>query len=155
MYRFADIIGLCMDIYHELLVEHYRSSPYRGTVNQASFTVNTLNPSCGDSITMTGMVTAGKIDQVLFDGAGCVISQATASLLCQATIGKSLAEVERYATTDIMALIGISLGPTRLKCALLALEALHVGLIEYRAHETKESHARSCQSSSSTTTGSP
>jgi len=141
-----------MNIYHELLVEHYRYSPYRGTVNQPSFTINTMNPSCGDSITMAGVISAGTLEQLLFDGAGCVISQATASLLCQATVGKLLADVERYDTTDIIALIGMPLGPTRLKCALLPLDALRAGLIQYRAQSTKENDARSCQSSSSTTT---
>ncbi len=115
-------------LYQEIILDHYRNPRNRKVVEQPDFTSTQHNPSCGDSITWQGRVSGGRVIAVGFDGAGCVISQATASLLSEAVLTKSLEEIVGLDAAFITALIGISLGPTRLKCALLSLEALKDGV---------------------------
>ena len=77
--------------------------------------------------------------KLVFSGSGCVISQATASMLTEHCIGKNVEEVLALTKDDILKLIGIELGPVRLKCALLALQALQQGIIEFENCEKKGS----------------
>jgi nitrogen fixation NifU-like protein len=73
-------------------------------------------------------ITDGRIEKVRFSGAGCSISQASASMLCEAVEGKTLDEVRRFGREQVLEMIGIDLGPVRLKCALLALKTLKAGI---------------------------
>lgn len=114
--------------YHTLLYEHYRNPRYKGTLAQCTFESGTYNPSCGDVVLFQGIVVDNQLMQVAFDGKGCVISMATASLLSEHVLTKSLEEIAALGTQDILTLIGMPLGPTRLRCALLPLEALQKGL---------------------------
>ena len=77
----------------------------------------------------------GKIIDVGFDGSGCVISQATTSMLTEFCKGKSIDDVLALTKTDITNLIGVELGPNRLKCALIGLQVLQEALRKF-----KESH---------------
>lgn len=117
-----------MNVYHAQLLDHYRNPRNRGTLEQPTFTVQENNPLCGDQITMCGTVTDSKLTQVAFIGYGCVISQATASLLTEHVLQKSIGAIVALTAQDITNLIGMDLGPTRLKCALLPLQALLRGL---------------------------
>lgn len=119
-------------IYQEQLLDHYRSSRFRGILERPDFAFDTHNPSCGDRVVMQGRVVEGKLAEVRFEGAGCVISQATASMLAQAVTEKTLDDVQKMTVEDLVLLVGVPLGPVRLKCALLALEALHAGIASYR-----------------------
>jgi nitrogen fixation NifU-like protein len=69
-----------------------------------------------------------RVSEVAFDGHGCAISQATADLLAESIIGKSLDEVKQIGKQDILDMLGIELGPVRLKCALLSLKVLKAGV---------------------------
>jgi nitrogen fixation NifU-like protein len=75
----------------------------------------------------------GFLVEIAFDGVGCVISQATASLLAEHVKEKPLELILALNTQTIVALIGMDLGPTRLKCALLSLYALQEGVTTYCA----------------------
>jgi nitrogen fixation NifU-like protein len=135
-------------MYQERLIEHYKYSPYRGRLQSPSFVSDHHNPSCGDSVYLTGDIRDGKMAQLLFEGKGCVISQAAASFLCNLCSGKSLEELARYNAADMLQLVGIPLGPTRLRCALLVLDALHAGLtVYYRSslHKKEGDDAESCK----------
>jgi len=126
-----------MNLYQEELMDHYRNPRNRGEVDQPDFTSGQVNPSCGDSVMMTGCITNGVVQSCFFTGSGCVISQATASMLTQACMGKTVAEVADLDTAFILNLTGLELGPTRLKCALLALQALQEGVKVYvESHQT-------------------
>lgn len=70
----------------------------------------------------------GKVEAVRFSGKGCSISKASASMLTEAVEGKTLEEVKRLGREDVLELLGIELGPVRLKCALLALKTLKLGI---------------------------
>ena len=69
-----------------------------------------------------------KVTEGRFDGKGCAISQASADLLIESVIGKSLEDVKKLNKQDILDLLGIELGPVRLKCALLSLKVLKAGV---------------------------
>ena len=68
------------------------------------------------------------VDQVAFKGRGCAISQASASMLTEMIEGKTLAEVKEIKKDDILEMLGIEIGPVRMKCALLSLKALKAGI---------------------------
>lgn len=119
------------ELYQAVLMDHYRTSPSRGTLENPDFSSGVVNPSCGDAITIEGNVANDAIVTMRFQGTGCVISQATASLLCEKVMGKKIDVAQGFTKDDILRLVGIPVGPTRLRCALLSLEALHKGLNEY------------------------
>jgi nitrogen fixation protein NifU and related proteins len=117
-----------MNIYQATLMDHYRNPRNRGTLPNPDFSSDQHNPSCGDQVCMAGMVTNGIITQLAFEGKGCVISQAAASLLTMHSVGKTRDMVMAMDGAAMQQLIGMELGPTRLKCALLPLQALQEGL---------------------------
>jgi len=118
-------------LYQDLLVEHFKYPENKKELPQANFTVHEHNPSCGDRISMQGIITDNILSDVGFGGAGCVISQASASMLTQDCLGKSITAILALTPEYMTALVGIPLGPTRLKCALISLQALQQGLREY------------------------
>lgn len=127
-----------MDLYQQELMDHYRNPRNRGHLEHADFVSREHNPSCGDAIAMEGVVENGVIKKLVFTGQGCVISQATGSLLTQACCGKSLDEIMQLGEPFIRQLLGIELGPTRLRCALLALQALQQGIHAYQTTGRQE-----------------
>ncbi len=117
------------DLYREVIIEHYKNPSYRGKLdpNDISFADN--NPLCGDHIQIDLRVgTDGKVSDARFDGHGCAISQASADLLIESIIGKPLEEVKKLNKDSVLELLGIDLGPVRLKCALLSLKVLKAGV---------------------------
>lgn len=123
-----------MNLYHELLLDHYKYPRHKGTLENPDFSSGQYNPSCGDRIAFQGKVSDGIITQIVFEGSGCVISLATTSLLSEHVINKPLSFVQNLTAEDMLKMIGIDeLGPTRLKCVLLPLEALQEGIKAYLA----------------------
>lgn len=118
-----------MSIYQEIILEHASRPRNAGTIPNASNTVTVHNPLCGDRIRMDILEENGRIVDIRFSGKGCAISQASASLLTDAARGKPKEELKKMTKKDMMKLLGIELGPNRLKCALLPLEALKKLLI--------------------------
>ncbi|MCG9126235.1 SUF system NifU family Fe-S cluster assembly protein [Candidatus Poribacteria bacterium] len=116
-----------MNIYQEELLDHYENPSNYGTLPNPDISHEEDNPLCGDKIRMDLMVDDGTIKEVRFSGHGCTISQAAASMLTEKIEGKSLEEIKNLSRDDIMDMIGIPLGPVRVKCALLALKVLKAG----------------------------
>jgi len=116
------------DLYRENILEHYKHPRNRGTLEHPDITYEDANPLCGDKIRMDINVKDGKIADVRFSGQGCSISQAAASMLCEAIEGKPLEEVKQLGRDDMLEMLGIELGPVRLKCGLLALKTLKAGV---------------------------
>jgi nitrogen fixation NifU-like protein len=117
------------DLYREIIVEHYKSPQYRGHLDPHDIAFADENPLCGDHIEITLRVDGqGRITQAAFDGHGCAISQASADLLIESIHGKTLEEVKAMTKDDVLDLLGIQLGPVRLKCALLSLKVLKAGV---------------------------
>ena len=93
------------------------------------YTYEDDNPLCGDRIRIDVRVDAqNRVTEAAFSGQGCAISQASADLLTESIVGKTLDEVKELSKDDILELLGIALGPVRLKCALLSLKVLKAGI---------------------------
>ena len=117
------------DLYREIIIEHYKNPGYRGHLDPHDIAFEDNNPLCGDHIRVELRVDAdGKVSDARFDGHGCAISQSSADLLMEFVIGKPLDEVKQLSKQDILDLLGIELGPVRLKCALLSLKVLKAGV---------------------------
>ncbi len=117
------------DLYREVIIEHYKNPSYRGRLDPHDISFADNNPLCGDHIQIDLRVDGeGKVSEARFDGHGCAISQASADLLIESVIGKPLEEIKKLSKKDILEMLGIDLGPVRLKCALLSLKVLKAGV---------------------------
>ena len=117
------------DLYREVIIEHYKNPSHRGRLDPHDISFADNNPLCGDHIQIDLRVDDdGLVSDARFDGHGCAISQASADLLIESIIGKSLEEVKKLNKESILELLGIDLGPVRLKCALLSLKVLKAGV---------------------------
>lgn len=117
------------DLYREIIIDRYKNPQFRGHLDPNDIHFEDDNPLCGDHIEITLRVDgADRVTEALFQGKGCAISLASADLLIESIIGKSLDEVKQLTKQDILDLIGIELGPVRLKCALLSLKVLKAGV---------------------------
>ncbi len=114
-----------MDIYQDLILDHYHHPHNRGKIDKPDKSVTVNNPLCGDKIAVTIAFNKEKVKDIKFNGEGCVISQASASMLTDYVKGKSKQELKKLDSKFIMKMLGIDLGINRIKCALLSLEALH------------------------------
>jgi len=117
------------DLYREVIIEHYKNPTYRGHLDPHDIQFADNNPLCGDHIEIT-LQTAddGTVKDARFDGHGCAISQASADLLVESIIGKPLDQVKQLDKQYMLDMLGIELGPVRLKCALLSLKVLKAGV---------------------------
>ena len=117
------------DLYREVIIEHYKNPAFRGRLNPKDISFEDSNPLCGDHIVIDLKVDENNnVADARFDGHGCAISQASADLLLESIIGKSVDEVKALNKQTILDLLGIDLGPVRLKCALLSLKVLKAGV---------------------------
>ena len=131
------------ELYQEVILDHSRHPRHHGVLEDASHKAEGYNPLCGDRVTVYLKLDAdGRVDDIKFQGKGCAISQASASMMTQLLKGRSRAEVEALARRftemlhgddtaardaalgDLRALAGVSRLPVRLKCAMLAWGAL-------------------------------
>lgn len=117
------------DLYRELIIERNRSPHYRGELDPNDYSFQDENPLCGDNIRIDVRTDEnGVITEAAFSGHGCAISQASTDLLIEFVIGKSVEDVKKLTKDDVLDLLGIQLGPVRLKCALLPLKVIKAGV---------------------------
>jgi nitrogen fixation protein NifU and related proteins len=117
------------DLYRELIIERYKNPIYRGRLDPHDFSFEDENPLCGDHLRIEVQVDGSDhVTDARFDGHGCAISQASADLLLESIQGKTLDEVKALTKEDVLDLLGLELGPVRLKCALLSLKVLKAGV---------------------------
>lgn len=116
------------DLYREVIIERYKNPQYRGILDPHDISFEDENPLCGDHIRVDLRVNEqGLVTEAAFSGNGCAISQASADLLMETAIGKSLEDLKKLTKQDVLDNLGIELGPVRLKCALLSLKVLKAG----------------------------
>jgi nitrogen fixation protein NifU and related proteins len=117
------------DLYREVIIEHYKNPGYRGHLDPHDIQFADSNPLCGDHIEITLRTDdSSMVTDARFEGRGCAISQASADLLIESIIGKPIEEIKKLNKQDILDMLGIDLGPVRLKCALLSLKVLKAGV---------------------------
>jgi nitrogen fixation NifU-like protein len=117
------------DLYRELIIDRYKNPYYRGELDPNDYTYEDDNPLCGDHIRIDIRVDDNDIvTEAVFNGRGCSISQASADILVESIHGMSLVDVKQMNKDDVLDMLGINLGPVRLKCALLSLKVLKGGV---------------------------
>ena len=118
------------DIYRENILDHYRHPRNFGKLENPDIDEKRGNPFCGDEISVTVKFSLDrkKVEKINFQGVGCAVSMASASLLTEYITGKSVREIMSLKKEKVIELLGIELSPTRLKCALLALETIQFAL---------------------------
>jgi nitrogen fixation NifU-like protein len=117
------------DLYRELIIDRYKNPLYRGELDPHDISFEDDNPLCGDHIRIELRLDADEhVTDAVFSGEGCAISQASADLLIESVQGMELDEVKALTKEDVLDLLGIELGPVRLKCALLSLKVLKAGV---------------------------
>jgi nitrogen fixation NifU-like protein len=100
----------------------------KGTLDPHDISYEDDNPLCGDRLRIDVRIGAdGRVSEAAFSGQGCAISQASADLLTESIIGKSLDDIRAIGKDDILEMLGIDLSAVRLKCALLSLKVLKAG----------------------------
>ena len=117
------------DLARELIIDRYKNPRFRGELDPHDITYHDDNPVCGDHLRIDLRVDENNVvTEAAFSGEGCSISLASADLVVESIIGKPLDEVKQLSKEDVLELLGIELGPVRLKCALLSLKVLKGGI---------------------------
>ena len=117
-----------MDIYREQILDHYRHPHNWGLQEGSDVQERGYNSLCGDEVTVQLSLNQDSVQSMRFEGKGCAVSMAAASLLSDYVTGKSVEEVRQIDAEQIQTLLGTQLPPVRLKCGLLALKAVQLGL---------------------------
>lgn len=125
-------------MYQEVILDHYKHPHHKGLQEQFDTEVHHVNPTCGDEVTLRVRVRDGAVDEVSYDGQGCSISQASASVMTDLVTGRSVDEAialqeeflalmqgrgqvepDEERLEDAVAFSGVAKYPARVKCALL------------------------------------
>ncbi len=120
------------ELYREAILDHYRRPRNRGDIPDAQIKFRDTNPLCGDVIEFHIKVDGNNtVQDVRFNGEGCAISQASASMMTQLIKGKNMEWFKQLGKKDVLKMMGIDPGPTRIKCALLPLKVVKAGVYQY------------------------
>ena len=129
-------MDLAEDMYKEELLEHYKHPQNHGKIEGADVEYKDFNPVCGDEIKIF-MKVDGVVENIKFEGKGCAISQAAASILTEHLKRKQLDAVKKMSSEDMLELLPIELSYLRIKCGLLALKAVQKGLLIYEGKNVR------------------
>lgn len=134
-------------LYRQVIMDHYKNPRNKGKLDDGTFTIDMNNPTCGDRINLTMKVEDGVVKDAKFEGEGCSISMASASMMTQTIKGKDIETALKLSKIfsdmmqgkeydddidlgDIEALQGVAKFPARIKCATLSWKAMEKGLKE-------------------------
>ena len=130
-------------LYTEIIIDEARNARNEGTIENPDISQHDSNPMCGDSITLQVKVDDNSISDIKWSGDGCTICKACTSVLTQLTKGKELDYVKNLKKEEILSELGleylIKQSPVRIKCALLSLKVLKLGLYTYLAKKLRDS----------------
>ncbi len=127
------------ELYQEHILDHYEDPFHRGTLSSATHAHEDKNPLCGDVVRIELELDAeGKISDLYFSGDGCVISQASASMLLETMYGKTVDELKEFSADDMLELYGPRLTPNRQKCCLLSWKVIQSAVHSPVGNKTAE-----------------
>jgi len=127
------------ELYKEHILDHYRNPRNKGALRHFDIKQESVNPSCGDTLVLYVLFDdSGRVKESAFEGSGCAISQAGASLLTEKIKGMTREALEKMMPKTVYELFGISIGPAREPCALLAYNAMKKGLEQHLNHKPKK-----------------
>jgi nitrogen fixation NifU-like protein len=118
------------DLYRENILDHYGNPRNEGVLEDADISHERQNPVCGDVVRLDIKLENGKVKEARFQGQGCVISMASASMFTEKIKGKTISELQELDEDDIFDMLGVELGPSRFHCAVLPLRVLEEALAE-------------------------
>lgn len=118
------------DWYHHRIMDHYRNRRHSTPLPDPMVRHTEANPLCGDSLTADIIIRDGLVADIALHGSGCVMSQASASLLSQEIYSRSIAECMQFSDADILKLVGVEVGPMRMGCVTLSLRAVQKGIAQ-------------------------
>lgn len=124
---------LHMKLYNELLIEHYHHPRNYKRLDHPDYHATVVNPLCGDKLYLDVKTNNSVITEIGFKGEGCIISMSSASMLFDKMIQQKIDYLASISQKDVEDLIQLNLGPNRMKCALLPLEALKIIVDHYQA----------------------
>lgn len=119
---------MSFDLYREVILEHSQHPQNYGKLRKSTHIATELNPLCGDEVTLYLIIKNDIIKDVRFEGNGCAISQASASVFTELIKGLTVHKAAAISRVQILAELGIDPPPARLRCALLSLEVLRKAL---------------------------
>jgi nitrogen fixation NifU-like protein len=119
------------DLYQREILEHAKYPRNSGQLPNPTIVREEVNPLCGDKLRFDLLIEEGAIKDVRFSGRGCAISQAAASMLTERVKGASIENARAISKEEMLDMLGIPIGYSRLKCALLGLKALKVAVYSY------------------------
>jgi nitrogen fixation protein NifU and related proteins len=122
---------MSIDMYQDNILDHYENPRNFGHLKKPDVKSHDTNPLCGDMFDMEFIFKDGKIYDVKFSGHGCAISTASASMLTEKIKGMGIEEIKKLEKDDILELLGIELSHVRIKCAMLPLKVLKLGVYDY------------------------
>jgi nitrogen fixation NifU-like protein len=127
------------DLYRDNLLDHYENPRHHGEIDHADISHEESNPLCGDKIRVDIKLSEDgtQIVDIAFNGDGCIISQASASMLMEEVAGKPITVVQKLERQDVLNMVGVPLTAARVKCALLGLKVLKTGLYQYLVDHNK------------------
>jgi nitrogen fixation NifU-like protein len=115
-------------IYHGKVLDHAKNPRNRGVLEPADYSYEDAGSVCGDEVRIDVRVKDDRVAEVAFSGRGCAVSQAAASVLTELLADMALDDVRALSEDDLLAAIGVPIGPARLECALLSLSVLRAGI---------------------------
>jgi len=115
---------MVLNIYQEKLLEYYKNKLFKKDIEKYNLEGISYNYSCADNVNIKIYATNSIIEDIAFKGEGCIISQATTSIICKYLYKANLDNINKINKDLIIDLIKIDLGPNRLKCALIPLDAI-------------------------------
>jgi nitrogen fixation NifU-like protein len=116
------------NIYREHILDHYGNPRNQGTLEDADISCERDNIVCGDVVRLDIKLEDDRVSEVRFSGEGCVVSMASASMFTEKIQGKTLEELRALKDEDVLEMLGVELGTSRVKCGLLPLRVLQEGL---------------------------
>jgi len=123
------------------ILDHYKNPRNSGHLDEPTVSAEGVNPLCGDELTVELLVRDGVVEDIRYNGRGCAISQAAASMISEAVKGKPVDDVRGVGREDVLDELGIPLTPIRLKCAMLSVGVLKVALSELEGEPVPEEWA--------------
>ena len=122
--------------YIENLLDYYQNPRNKGRIEDATVSVSGGNPGCGDVVTMYVTIEDGVAKQIHFEGQGCTISQAGASMVAEKYEGQPLEEIEASTTDDMIDEMGREVVVSRIRCASVGIGTLKGAIQQYRKART-------------------
>jgi len=113
-----------MNLYQEEILDHYKHPRNKIKLEDSTYSARAINALCGDNLSLDILIENGIISKVGFSGDGCAISQAAMSMLTEEISGKPQEILFTLEERDVLEMIGVPIGPARLKCALLCLNVI-------------------------------